>query len=351
MFKKLNTKKEWLTINKAIEYLTLTFEENVSKSDIYQLALENQLTMSVRFSSPFFIKYCTQTSLSKANFTIFHADTLKHIFQKDEQAEKEYSSNFPVLQPKDLNESELNEIRATILTHQKSMADSIEIEYEVTSKSKMESDLKDDGSIYSLLDRTYPPGRVIISANGLYLPQEEAYVEFDDTEGDVSRGTDDIWDILASSASQVYLERLYQKAENNRVPDSVSLAHGFYIKNPATSQIAVLYDYAGTDLVPALGLPRDSDIVIKTCELTRLITGSDIPNSLSTKKEDSYLKIIALLAKAYADKAGPIYGTKAKPNKSKIYEEIIKLASEDRHHGIGKSSFSSHVTDGCRLLD
>jgi len=351
MFKKLNTRKKWLTLNKAIEYLAFAFEEEVSISDIYQLALEGQLALSVRFSSTTFMKNCIKTKLTQANFNIFHTDTIKESFYKKEQNDIFNHLDYPILRPKDLSDSELVELRETISIHQKNMTDSIQIEYEITSQSKRESFLGNDGSIYSLLDRTYPIGRVIISAIGMYLPQEEVYIEVDEINSDVTREEGHIWDILPSSHSQRYIERLYQKAENNHSPDSESLDPYFYLVHPVTAKIVVLYDYVGGNLEPSLGLSRDAEIIIRTDELTALITGESSNNSISQRKEVTYLRYIALLAKAYASKAGSRYGNSEAPNKSKIYEELERLMPEEGIHGISSTTFSDHVKAGLEHLE
>lgn len=52
MLKKLASLKRWLTLEDAANYLSLIFDEAVSKNDLIQLALEGHLTLSVIFPNP-----------------------------------------------------------------------------------------------------------------------------------------------------------------------------------------------------------------------------------------------------------------------------------------------------------
>ena len=45
----LSTLKEWLTIDEAVKQLSIELNEDVSKADIYRLALDRKLTLSVYF--------------------------------------------------------------------------------------------------------------------------------------------------------------------------------------------------------------------------------------------------------------------------------------------------------------
>lgn len=49
---KLIEMEEWLTLDKSASYLSAVFDELVLKADLYRLALDNKLTLSVRFLEP-----------------------------------------------------------------------------------------------------------------------------------------------------------------------------------------------------------------------------------------------------------------------------------------------------------
>ena len=49
---KLFKMEEWLTLDKSASYLSAVFDEPVLKTDLYRLALDNKLTLSVRFLEP-----------------------------------------------------------------------------------------------------------------------------------------------------------------------------------------------------------------------------------------------------------------------------------------------------------
>ncbi len=54
---KLAKLKEWMTLDSAANFLTNAFSEQVGISDIYQLALEGRLTLSVRLLMPVFAQH------------------------------------------------------------------------------------------------------------------------------------------------------------------------------------------------------------------------------------------------------------------------------------------------------
>ncbi len=53
---KLVKLKQWLTVSEAAEYLALVFDEDVTESDVYQLALDGNLKLSVRFVNGAFVR-------------------------------------------------------------------------------------------------------------------------------------------------------------------------------------------------------------------------------------------------------------------------------------------------------
>ena len=46
---KLFNLKQWLTVEDAAKHLSIVFGEPVSKADVFRLALDGELTLSVRF--------------------------------------------------------------------------------------------------------------------------------------------------------------------------------------------------------------------------------------------------------------------------------------------------------------
>ena len=353
----MNTKKEWLTLNKAVEYLSLTYEEEITVSDIYQLAIENQLTLSVRFLSPIWLKNCKLTDVTQANFSIYHYEAFKAIspnYKYPRGALPLNAKESTILRPNDLSESELIDVREAIAEHQANRLDSIILQYTIGDYKTYRSE--GIGLLGALLDKTYPYGAVSITTKGLYIPSSGGYVSPDKDSEEILIGTDGvngIWDIPYSSASKYYIETLYQKSENNTFLDKISLNCGFYLINSDTSEIVVLYDYTQQKVAHSLKLPNDSQMIIRTSELMRLINEDNVNEHISARKETSYLRYIALLTKAYAyaSVSGPKYGTKEAPNKSKIYEELEKIMPEGGIHGISSTSFSDHVKAGLEHLE
>jgi hypothetical protein len=63
---KLSTLKEWLTLESTAKLLTDTFSEQVSVSDVYQLALEGRLPLSVRLLMPTNARHLVRAPISEA---------------------------------------------------------------------------------------------------------------------------------------------------------------------------------------------------------------------------------------------------------------------------------------------
>ena len=72
---------------------------------------------------------------------------------------------------------------------------------------------------------------------------------------------------------------------------------------------------------------------------------------LNERTEKNYLKIIALLVKAFASIAPPKYGEKSNPNVSQIHSELENIMPPSGVYGVSLSSFSAHVKKGLELLE
>jgi len=334
VFRKLNTKKKWITLDKLTEYMALFYEERITRSDVYQLAIEKELTLSVRFPSSVRAQECTFVDLDQSKFMIRYlgpslSESLKH----------------PFVLAEDLKPTELTQIRTLIAQQQLKLPTSITLEFKTHLNSKQNT--KDCNDFYKLIDSLYPQGRASIQVLDHYFEDESVYISSEDKS---FIDIDGVWDLLPTGAATLYMEKKYQEIENGYNLDQISL-DGLFLRNSDTNQVAMLLEQNDGEYQPTTVTPKSSSLVVRTKELKKLFSNESVDVDISSRKEATYLKYIALLTKAYASKAGPIYGSSEVPNKSKIFEELVKQMPEERIHGISSTSFSDHVKEGLNHLE
>jgi hypothetical protein len=313
--------KDFLRLNQAADYLSKELDETVNIADIYQLALEEKIKVSVQLINPTIIHF---------TYSVSPEDAKKIIFQNRDKTLQLFESLLEVMPESNREIDEENVI--DMINCCKNNEEWVEHDsgrYTVPPLNNgfvLFEESNQDCQVYRWFCSRY------ISLNGYNFDQ---YVSF---TRPMNLGISGIFDLMLEGEGKLILERLYQDQVNGEPILSFN-HHGLFIKhrkvywdnswtdsaiNFIEDDEEVMYqvltksdDQSLSELPFDLpvdqchlisgGLPSDANIVIRSSELIRFSTELINPRSISRdgqvnpKTKNSYLKVIYSLSQYAAD--------------------------------------------------
>ena len=305
--------KKWLTIEEAEKYLSVIFEEEVTRADILRLALDGELTLSVNFVNRAYAIAGEAVDSEGADY--YMSDELMllgkqtHYEVMQELYERGSIPNPPPKEPYRVVTSDWIGEDQYFKSGDFSEVDGI---WDMIVIGNNELNLEHE---FQLL--TGGPEITLQNISGLYFrkPSGEVcslQVSFDENE--YKEG---------SSAELREIQKLIQVGtlkgeEANLAIERHSEQRKAYIEKRNSTE-------KSRDYHSAMLIPEDSAMCVRIDalqELVRHIEEKTTPpsNSITDTTQRNYELAIGLLTKALADKAGPNCGTKEKPNISGLSE-------------------------------
>ena len=335
--------KDFFRLNQAASYLSAELNEPIDIADIYQLALEDKIQLSVQFINPTLIHLTRKVSHPDAQEIIFNnrnktLNLLKAFLQSiPDNAENDKAVIVDIINLCE-NDEEWSEVNGR---------------YRVPPFNNgylLFEELHNDLPLYRLFCSHF------MSLNGYDL---DKFVVFTDTTDVSVMG---IHDIMLQGEGKKILERLYKDHINTDRTPSFDL-HGLFVKNrklywdnswthfdiespeeeddvifqvltPSNDQVLMeealmtLMENSNSKFV-AGGVPSDAHIIIRSSELMRFTSELLEPlkkndhateeKKMNNKTKHSYLKLIYALSSFIAD---PLTGVKSKDS------EIVMRALE-----------------------
>lgn len=307
--------KKWFTLKQAASYLSEAFEDEITEADIFQLADDKQLTLSVNFINSATAAIGKAVPVESAEIRILPS---LNDFK---------TGRMDIVMQDDLPPDIINILRKACAYQ------------EVT---ELESDLLGLFLSEAFTEDCLP---VTPSFCGTLMPDKSNVIEIDN---DRTQSIEGIWDIPMLGGDQLIIKQNLLEHINGAELEWVSMSDTFLVTEDK-QKWAALRDSA--EKFPTSELPADSAIVIRTTELQRFIDSFTDEPSPSPRSEDNNIKTIAVLTKALADRLGSGYGSPDKPNLSRIYEEILSKHIPEGAHGLAKSTVTERIKQGLKLID
>lgn len=313
--------KDFLRLDQAADYLSKEFNETVNIADLYQLALEEKIKISVQLINPTTIHFTNKVSPE---------DAKKLIFQNRDKTLQLFESLLEVM-PDSYREND-EEFVIDMINLCKNDEEWIEHNSRYTVPA-----LNNGFVLFDESDQDCPIYRYFcayyISLNGYNFDQHVLFTT------PMNIQISGIFDLVLEGEGKLILERLYQDQLNGKPILSFN-SNGLFIKhrkvywdNSWTAsainfieeddeeiiyQVLTRSDDLSLSKLPANlpvdqchliagGLPSDSNIVIRSSELIRFSTDLINPQpviregQVNQKTKNSYLKLIYSLAKYAAD--------------------------------------------------
>lgn len=301
---KMFSLKKWVTLDEAVETLSLQLSEKVTVADLYQLALDRHLKLSINLYNFTRARLGQTAPLDEANCSI----SIYPLF---------LLQGFGIATKKEVESTSISRLIRLLLDDKDGNPDLKIIEESRNIKdlpsairNYLESSQDSDRDKLATIIGESQECELSISIIDLVLPDQSGVIKLSE---DITT-IDGIWDIpLLGSDELDILHNLHCQELNGAEVTLCNLA-GAWLENPETGEFAQLQEsYADNEYCseeerqeyrrkpeyyPAGGLPQDATLVVRTSELQRFIDGlSEEPRS-NRKTENLQQKVIRSLATA-----------------------------------------------------
>lgn len=329
---KLSRLKRWLTLEDSAKYLSLLISEEVTVTDLLQLALQSELTVSINLVNSYPAQLGPKVSVQDA--VIYKAPLLGGLIEGkaiEEIAGQEKRAFLDALTGKVPQNRSDTIVRDNMLTRR-------------VAKNDSEDSLPEYAVYFE----------------GDALPDNSGVLEFNRSSIQQING---IWDLPMVGSEGLVVEELFYGEIDGPSVDWVRLS-GVILKHPSLNRWANLCERLreetkGTkpnDFYPRGDLPDREPLVIRRDELQRFADSLNEPETGPTADETDIelrrtLRTLAALAVGLASKY-PAYKHGNKPNASqlaKLATEHLRDATSDRTpHGFSETTARQTIAEALR---
>ena len=324
---KLLNLKKWITLEQAASALSIQFSEEVSIADMYQLALEEQIKVSINLYNHANVKFAQKKSIDDATLIFsIHCLFLSAPFLRLSKSESDKLSYSDIVRMI-LDDNDGNPSKAI----QERIAEDNSIPSEIKSYFYSSSEQERDhlaSAIASSPDCDF--GATFV---GCLLPNETEILEI---ESEV-QSIDGIWDLPMIGAERLDILHSLQHCELGGEEVTLVNLEGTFLENPETGKIVQLQEnfadneycskkdrkhYKKNPSYYPGGLPSGYKLVIRTPEFQSFIASlSDEPRA-NRKSENFQLRLIYQFATA-------IHGTLPDKITEKTTKKIIQTVKDE----------------------
>lgn len=315
--------KEWLTIPEAAKHLSGVFDgEEITEADIYDLALENRLQLSIYFKSCVLAWPCIPMPEKPNEWEVFskkHPE-IYNWFALDVSKSADQIAESLIYDP----DIDSEKVRALTKLQKTALA---------AMQSKHTAHV-DDNLVVIMLDED-------VFASDVILLNEIADL------------------FMTSDAVLKELKGLFHSAKfgTPNVPSKYFGDGGIFLSSDDGLCVLVEETPLGDLDKPAVRFPNDAVIVVRTAvlrEFEKSVNGAppSTEKPLADNERNNLLKQIGSLSLALAEKSNR-YKRGDKPNVSQIADatiETLDALPDVKTGGVGKSSFRESITAGIALL-
>lgn len=307
---KLFNLKKWLTLDDAATYLSTRLNEKVTVAELYQLALEGHLKISVNLVNVTYAQRGQKIPVEQSEVWFSYAET---------------DSLPPSVQNEDIPQNIRKIIRAIL-----------------TSGSQPE-DIKE---LENFIKPLHPNGGTQITPcfTGQLLPDQSGVIENIDRTRHTIEG---IWDLAMIGSEIIDIQRSLQQLIGGPEVTNVGVDGVFLITEDEQTWFKLVRtrvnDSGKCITIPTLGLPSDALLVIRQTELSRFSSGVlelQPEKKLSQREETTLLNIIGGLLQQLTES----------PSRNQEGVKMTLLEDFGGLPGISKSTIENKFAAAKRLL-